>query len=278
MTKQQEQQLAARLIAIQELVDQGDEAMALQFEQKILKDHPELIGELVSYVTEVRLKEFLTVDEDMLKMKDVVRKLSRRTVNDPVLILGESGTGKELIARALHGNREGNFVAINCTSLPDYLLESELFGHERGAFTGAVNDKPGLFHYANNGTIFMDEIGDMPLVLQAKLLRVLQDGMIRPVGANKEIKVNVRVVCATNQDINDEKKFRLDLRMRINTFVLKLKSLRERPKDIKLICYKLDPNFIYTGGDQQAIPSDVLKGNVRELQAMVRRYQVLGEI
>src|SRR5207237_10844401 len=157
-----------------------------------------------------------------------------------VLISGESGTGKELIARAIHYNsgRRGKFVSINCGGLPETLRESELFGHERGAFTGAIREKRGLFHEADRGTIFLDEIGETSTAMQIKLLRVLQDRVVRRVGSNTETQLAGRVIAATNQDLSDSIKngtFREDLFYRINVIPIALPALRQRKEDIPLL-------------------------------------------
>jgi sigma-54 specific flagellar transcriptional regulator A len=155
-----------------------------------------------------------------------------------VLIQGESGTGKELIAQALHAQgprRSGPFVPINCGAIPRELLESELFGHRKGAFTGAVGERMGRFEMANGGTIFLDEIGDLPLDMQVKLLRVLQERQIEPLGANKSVAIDVRVIAATHKDLEKdiaEHKFREDLYYRLNVLPVRTAALRERPEDI----------------------------------------------
>jgi DNA-binding NtrC family response regulator len=175
------------------------------------------------------------------KIQDVLRMISRlKDTRTPVLITGESGTGKELVARAIHfrgtfANRP--FVAVDCGSLVPTLIESELFGYEKGAFTGALRSKTGLFQSAGGGTIFLDEIGELPLEMQAKLLRVLQEKEVRPVGSNQKVKVDVRVVAATNRDLEKEYRngtFRKDLYFRLNVVTVHLPSLRERRSDIPM--------------------------------------------
>jgi formate hydrogenlyase transcriptional activator len=203
-----------------------------------------------------------------------------------VLLQGETGTGKELVARAIHDNgpRSGKpFVAINCAALPAALLESELFGHEKGAFTGAVAQTPGRFHAANGGTLFLDEIGDLPLELQPKFLRVLQEQQFERLGSNRTTRVDVRIIAATNlhlQKMVMEKTFRADLYYRLNVFPIALPALRERKEDIPLLvqCFVEQLNH-RLGRRVDYIPEDLLDklirqpwpGNVRELQNFVER-------
>jgi two-component system response regulator HupR/HoxA len=209
----------------------------------------------------------------------------------PVLLTGESGTGKELFARALHYNSlraERPFVAENCGALPDQLLESELFGHRRGAFTGAVADRVGLFEQADGGTIFLDEIGDVSPAFQVKLLRVLQEGEIRPLGSNQRRRIDVRVVAATNRDLDRamaEGRFRADLYYRLAGVTLRLPPLRERPGDIAPICERLLANAASAFGVAQPELSEAAlaqlesypwPGNVRELTNEIQRLLVLG--
>src|SRR6202453_4511277 len=176
------------------------------------------------------------------KMTALLSKLAQvADSNASVLITGESGTGKDLLARALHfesRRRDGPFVPVNCAAIPENLIESELFGHVRGAFTDARQSKTGLFQAADNGTLFLDEIGDMPLTLQAKLLRILEDKKVRPLGAIEETSIDLRIVAATNTDLENaiaEGKFRSDLYYRLATFTLTVPPLRERPEDLKLL-------------------------------------------
>ena len=204
-----------------------------------------------------------------------------------VLISGETGTGKELVARSIHNystRREKSFVAINCAAIPDSLIESELFGYEKGAFTGANAKKPGKFEIADNGTIFMDEIGDMPLETQAKLLRVLQEFCIERLGGIQSVKVNVRIIAATNQDLSamvDEGKFRQDLFFRLNVFSIYIPPLRERKEDIPALVQnfadKLRENLDISAESMQMLIAYDWPGNVRELQNAVESASVLAK-
>ena len=219
------------------------------------------------------------------EMKDVYRFIERVSRTDvTVLITGESGTGKELVAKALHfsGKRKDRrFVSVNCSAIPETLLESELFGYTKGSFSGAGSDRKGLFEYAEGGTLFLDEIADAPLAVQAKLLRVLQEHRIRPVGSAKEIPVDVRVICATNRDIRElikENRFREDLFYRINVVSVHLPPLRARRGDIPLFIShfldgrkKMHPKVVTTLS-QYSFP-----GNVRELKNFVERLVTLTD-
>src|SRR4051794_37004871 len=178
------------------------------------------------------------------KIQDVLRMIARlKDTRTPVLIMGESGTGKELVARAIHYRgplAKRPFVAVDCGSLVPTLIESELFGYEKGAFTGALRGKEGLFQAANGGTIFLDEIGELPLEMQAKLLRVLQEKEVRPVGSNERVKIDVRVIAATNRDLEAAYKngtFRKDLYFRLNVVTLFVPALRERRSDIPMLAH-----------------------------------------
>jgi two-component system response regulator PilR (NtrC family) len=221
-----------------------------------------------------------------------VMSIVQRVASAPasVLITGESGTGKELVARAIHfaGERASKpFVAINCGAMPEALLESELFGHERGAFTGAVGKKLGLFRAANGGTLFLDEIGELPLPLQVKLLRVLQQRSVRPIGGEEEIPVDVRVVAATNRKVEQEVtsgRFREDLFYRLNVINLHLPPLRERTEDIPLLAEHFLAKHAAAQNKRLAFGSDALRhllglplrGNVRELENLVERAVTLA--
>ncbi|HAB18705.1 MAG TPA: DNA-binding response regulator, partial [Verrucomicrobiales bacterium] len=226
-------------------------------------------------------------------MQEVFRLVERVADTDTtVLILGESGTGKELVARALHYNSRrapGPFVPLNCSALPENLLESELFGHRKGAFTGAIADKEGLFHEANGGTLFLDEIGTMPAQLQSRLLRVLQEKEVRRVGDNTSIQVNVRVIAATNENLEllmKSGKFREDLYYRLNVVAVQLPALRERTDDIPmLVAHFLKDKVHLRSGQafrltQRALDTLVAyawPGNVRELANALERAVVLAD-
>jgi two-component system response regulator HydG len=205
-----------------------------------------------------------------------------------VVLRGESGSGKEVVARAMHANSARKlkpFVAVNCAALPGELLESELFGHARGAFTGATGAKKGLFEAANDGTLLLDEIAEMPLLLQAKLLRALQDGEIRRIGETEPIHVDVRILCATHQNLQQavrEKRFREDLYYRLKVFTLTVPPLRERREDIPLLAQMMLEQEGHTGGTftpeaRAAMLSYPWPGNVRELANAVKHGSILAE-
>jgi formate hydrogenlyase transcriptional activator len=211
-------------------------------------------------------------------------------VDSAVLVRGETGTGKEVVAHAIHDaspRRQQAFVAINCAAIPGALLESELFGYERGAFTGAVTHREGRFQAADRGTLFLDEIGDLPLELQPKLLRVLQEQQVERLGSSRTIPVNVRVIAATNQDLwgmVQEKKFRADLYYRLNVFPINLPPLRERLGDIPLLVSHFVRKFAGRQGKVvDCIPEDVMEalkshdwpGNIRELQNFIERAVIM---
>ncbi|MBE9535693.1 MAG: sigma-54-dependent Fis family transcriptional regulator [Proteobacteria bacterium] len=227
------------------------------------------------------------------KMEEVYRLSSQVAKSDAtVLILGESGTGKELLAKGIHFNslrKEQPFVTINCGSLPENLIESELFGHKKGAFTGAVSDKKGKFELADGGTIFLDEIGELPLHLQVKLLRVLQDGMVDKVGESLPVKVDVRIIAATNRDLEEEVaggNFREDLYYRLCVVPIKLPPLRERLDDIPLLTEHFLKKYSEKSRvDRVRINKEAIKillnyswpGNVRELENLAERTVVMSQ-
>jgi DNA-binding NtrC family response regulator len=224
-------------------------------------------------------------------MTGVYKQIAHAAAADaPVLIIGESGTGKELVARAIHqhGNRSGRpFVPINCGALTETLLESELFGHVRGSFTGAIADNKGVFQSAHTGTVFLDEVGEMSPALQVKLLRVLQEGEVRPVGSSRPTKVDVRIVGATNVDIDKvvvEGKFRQDLYYRLGVVVIHIPPLRERREDIPLLVERFVGAASAKAGKRVEISAAALEalsayhwpGNVRELENAIERLVVFS--
>jgi len=219
---------------------------------------------------------------------EVLRRVAPTNIS--VLIEGRSGTGKELLARALHNNsprRDKPFRPINCAGLTETLLESELFGHVKGAFTGAASDRKGLFEIADKGTLLLDEIGDMPLSMQAKLLRFLEDGIVTPVGSHKPIVVDVRVISATNQDLTkliEEKKFRQDLYFRIKGVSISLPALRDRPEDIPILTeHFLKEAAAEIGSEVTGITEAAMTallnydwpGNIRQLRNCIRTMVVM---
>jgi DNA-binding NtrC family response regulator len=218
-------------------------------------------------------------------MQEVFRLIERAGPTDKAIVIqGESGTGKELVARALQKvslRADKPFVVINCAALPENLLESEMFGHEKGAFTGAVTEKQGLFEVADGGTLFIDEIGELAGSLQAKMLRVLQDGSLRRVGSLKERRVNVRILAATNRRLEDEVKagrFREDLYYRINVLSLELPPLRQRGEDISLLVeHFLAPDWNIEPEALRAICQYQWPGNVRQLINAIERGKILGD-
>ncbi len=219
------------------------------------------------------LDRFITTDPELIAMKRKVKKLSFSKIN--TLIIGESGVGKELIAHALHGDRKGKFVAINCGGIPDTLIESEFFGYIRGSYTGANQDREGYFEEAQNGTLFLDEIGEMPHLLQCKLLRVLQSGVIRRIGDRVDRKINCRIVAATNRKeewLQNTTSFRQDLYYRLAGTTLKIKPLRERLDDVTLIFrhHQLNPDDFNRLGTNWT-------GNVRELLNVIEEHKALNE-
>ena len=223
-------------------------------------------------------------------MEEVLNQARRLAKTESsVLISGASGTGKELLARAIHraSERSGEFVAVNCAAIPEALLESELFGHAKGAFTGALRERAGLFEYANGGTMFLDEIGDMPVSLQAKLLRVLQERRVRPVGSNSVLPIDTRVISATNHDLEsamDDGSFREDLFYRLNVLELTIPGLSERREDIPgLVAHKLEELARDTGntkrfspGAMELLVSAEWPGNVRQLFNLVEKTAALA--
>jgi two-component system NtrC family response regulator len=236
------------------------------------------------------LGELLTRDPQMLKVCSTIEKVAG--TNATVMLLGESGTGKELLARAVHAlspRRDGRFVAINCAAIPENLLESELFGYEKGAFTGAAKQTPGKIELAHRGTLFLDEIGDLPAPLQAKILRFLQDRIIERLGGRQELPVDVRVVCATHQDLRAmiaQGRFREDLYYRLAEIVVGIPPLRERRGDAALLAHAFVRQYAeenkrgsltLLADAAAAIEAHAWPGNVRELQNCVKRAVIMAD-
>lgn len=237
--------------------------------------------------------EFHNIIGHSPQMQEVFKMIEKIAPSQStVMIYGESGTGKELVARALHSHskrRDQRFLAVNCAAIPDSLLESEMFGYERGAFTGAIAQKKGLFEEADNGTLFLDEIGDLDVMLQAKLLRVLQEGEFQRVGGTKTLKANVRVLAATNKNLEEEVKegrFRQDLYYRLNVVPIFLPPLRAKKEDIpSLAAHFLEKYNARHGKQVKRITSNAMKrfldyrweGNVRELESVIERSVILAD-
>ena len=236
------------------------------------------------------LQGLITADPGMLKVCRMVERVAPSDAT--VLLLGDSGTGKEILARAVHElspRKQGPFVAINCAAIPENLLESELFGYEKGAFTGATRQTIGKIEHAHKGTLFLDEIGDLPMSLQAKLLRFLQEHTVERVGGRKEIPVDIRVVGATNQDLGQlmsEGGFREDLYYRISEIAVHIPPLRDRQGDRNLIAHALLERFVqdqrrpcrgFTSEALQAIEAYDWPGNVREMENVIRRAVIMAD-
>lgn len=238
------------------------------------------LNEKVAYLSEelqgrYRYGDMIGKSQAMMHIYDMVERL--KSVDTPVLVTGESGTGKELVARAMHfmgGRKDARFIEVNCAAIPENLLEMEFFGHKRGAFTGAVADKKGKFEAADKGTLFLDEIGDMPLSLQGKLLRVLQEKRFTPIGSNDSKTIDVRVVAATNKDLwqmVQDGTFRQDLYYRLNVINIDLPPLRQRKEDIPLLVSKFISENNRDGGER-------VLGVTREVERMLMSYEFPGNV
>ncbi|MEY3669435.1 MAG: Nitrogen assimilation regulatory protein, partial [Pseudomonadota bacterium] len=233
------------------------------------------------------LDSLIGQSDSILSLKALVESVAHSDAT--VLVIGESGTGKELVARALHDHSPRNqarFVPVNCGAIPRDLIESELFGHRRGAFTGAISDRTGRFELAQGGTLFLDEIGDLPLEMQVKLLRVLQERTIDPVGSSKAIEIDVRVVAATHKDLEAEVaagRFREDLYYRLNVLPLTTPPLRERPEDIEALCLHFARVHAHPHRGAVTMTPVLLHalegypwpGNIRELSNLIARFSAL---
>ena len=267
-------------------------ANALAF-REIAQLKDKLAEERLYLVSEIRAEHpFEEIVGESRPLHDALQQVEIVAPTDStVLVLGETGTGKELIARAIHNRsarRERTFVKINCAAIPSGLLESELFGHERGAFTGAIAQKIGRFEVANGGTLFLDEVGEIPLELQPKLLRVLQEQEFERIGGTRTIKVDVRLVAATNRDLVqmvEEHRFRDDLYYRLNVFPIYAPPLRERPEDIEPLVRHFAQHFAARMQRRiEVIPTETLDalrryawpGNVRELENLIERAVILS--
>jgi DNA-binding NtrC family response regulator len=271
-----------RLIELQALLERvaqkrelTNKCHALQRRLERIEGEPRLIGDGLA----------------MQRVRQLIAKVA--PTNSTVLILGETGTGKELVARAVHDQSpraDMPFVAINCGALPEHLIESELFGHRKGAFTGADDHRVGLFEVAHGGTLFLDEIGELPRAMQAKLLRVLESGEIRRVGDNEIFQVDVRVVCATHRDLEEmaaQQEFREDLMFRINTFEVPIAPLRDRVSDIPALAAHLFRRFrpgatdtaerLFTREALEALQTCPWPGNVRELANVIEHATILAD-
>jgi two-component system response regulator PilR (NtrC family) len=263
------------------LAQKALEKGSIVIENQRLKAHLERLGS--------DGRESLGTSPAMQRIAELITKVAKARTT--VLITGESGTGKERVARALHtqsDRADKPFVVVNCGALPEALMESELFGHERGAFTGAGARSLGLFREADGGTVLLDEVGELPASLQVKLLRVLQERKVRPVGGGQEITVDVRVLAATNRDVEAdvrEGKFRQDLYYRLNVIRIELPTLRDRPEDVSRLADRFVHRFAAElGKDVRGLTSDALRaldvyafpGNVRELENMIERAVALA--
>jgi transcriptional regulator with GAF, ATPase, and Fis domain len=273
--KRMEGQLRERLLEIEELKQRLErENIYLREEVKLLVEHTSIVGQSVA------MKKVLTQAEQVAQ------------TDSTVLLLGETGTGKELLARAIHSMslRKGRpLVTVSCASLPPTLIESELFGREKGAYTGAMTKMIGRFEIADGSTLFLDEIGELPLDLQNKLLRVLEDGKFERLGSTKPLHVNVRIIAATNRDIEQEVKdgkFRRDLFYRLNVFPIVIPPLRKRPEDIPLLVRAVVKEFQKRMGKEiesipkktmQALQSYSWPGNVRELRNLIEHAMILNK-
>jgi len=250
-----------------------------------------LLGEIASVsgdessAADTAVPDLIGMSPKIAEIRAMIERVAPTSAT--VLITGESGTGKEVVARRLHAlsGRHGPFVAINCSAIPDNLLESELFGHEKGAFTGAVSDRQGKFELAAGGTVFLDEIGDMPLGMQVKLLRVLQERVMERVGGTRPLPVDVRVIAATHRDLQtriEEGAFREDLFYRLNVFPVEIPPLRERPEDIEPLVAEMQRRVRREYGIAVELPAESIglledyewPGNVRELANVIERLAV----
>ncbi len=284
------------ITAFGEIEDAVSAIKAGAFHYLVKPYEPEVLLNLIRRCGElVRLRRAPAVSGPLVCRSRAMREVLRQAeifarTEAPVLILGESGVGKELLARYLHerSGRKGPFIAVNCAAIPENIFEAELFGYERGAFTGAEAAKPGLIEEAESGTLFLDEIGEMPLALQGKLLRFLQEGEFRRLGSNRIRKSRARIVAATNEDLEkavSEKRFREDLYFRLKVLILKIPPLRERPEDILPLATHFLEKFNRKYGKRVALSPEAARrlteyhfpGNVRELENLLHRAVLVCE-
>lgn len=268
-----------------------DAALEAVIEEAVCEAGQNPIQPSVSVAVDGKTDGFITANPKMLHLREIVRRVARTDV--PILILGESGSGKEVIARYAHANsgRQAKpFVKVNCAALPPELLESELFGYDKGAFTGALNHKPGKFELADGGTLLLDEIGEMSAHLQAKLLQALQDGTFSQLGAVRPVHTNARIIASTNVRLEDairKREFREDLYFRLNVIRVELPPLRERREDIPRLCqYFIDRFKDLYHSSRRDLPPALLNsciqydwpGNVRELENFIKRFLLLPNL
>ncbi len=278
--------VGAGIEAYKHMVDSADRLTRLEVKSANLQEENLKLRDRIRFLGFE--DQFLTTNPEMKKVLKTADRLAQ--AGDTVLIFGESGTGKELLAKRIHLIRHGPaapFVALNCGALSEHLVESELFGHDKGAFTGAVSDFPGAFERADRGTVFLDEIGDLKPQLQVKLLRVIEEGKVRRLGGRREIEVNNSVLAATNQDLKSmvaRGEFRRDLFFRLSVIELRLLPLRERPEDIALLLdhFREEAQLVYCLKSLRFTPAAVKRiqflpfhGNVRELRSLVRSAAVV---
>lgn len=269
---------------LQRLVDTQCEDIALQLIDRHGLKLKIQSGKILDTLegTDLWLERFLTEDPATKEMKELARQYAKS--QHQVLITGESGTGKELIAKAMIGDRKGKFVAINCAGLPENLIESELFGYVRGAFTGAAGDRQGLMASAKDGVFFLDEVGELPLHVQAKFLRAIQERTIRRVGGMDEEEISCKIVCATHRNLREMHRsglFREDLYARLSTLELHIPPLRDRNGDVELLIKneKLGQKFLDALKTEDKRISDIdLTYNVRSIQRILVRFEVTGKV
>ncbi|MCL3782608.1 sigma-54-dependent Fis family transcriptional regulator [Prolixibacteraceae bacterium JC049] len=277
-----------QIMDIQLAIDRTANLLRLQTQLQKTENRHSLVSRELEQIIE---KDFVGESDGIKRVIQMAIKAAQdKDVN--VLITGENGTGKEIVARIIHyasPRKEQEFAPVNSSAIPESLLESEFFGHVKGSFTDAKSDRSGYFELANDGTLFLDEIGDMPIALQAKLLRAIEEGRIKRVGGNREIPVDVRIISATNRNIQEmisEQKFRMDLYHRINTIIIEIPPLRERPEDIESLVKHFVQLFARKKNVRQPeISKEAIRklraysfpGNVRELRNLIERAMILME-